>query len=89
MVLPFQLCLLVLMRSIEEQNGYPPVIPVIGLGTNELKVTKTGFMKALLYIMKSRWTIKCRKQRIFFFNRYCRRESKLPEMAVVLSISSL
>lgn len=76
------------MQSIEEQNGYPPVIPVIGLGTNELKVIKTDFMKALLYIMKSRWTIKCRKQRIFFFNRYCRRESKLPEMAVVLNISS-
>ena len=50
------------MRSIEEQNGYPPVI---GLGTNELKVIKTDFMKALLYIMKSRWTIKCRNREYF------------------------
>lgn len=33
-----------IITAIEGQNGYPPVIR---LGTNELKVTKTGFKKAL------------------------------------------
>lgn len=33
-----------IITAIEGENGYPPVIR---LGTNELKVTKTGFKKAL------------------------------------------
>lgn len=43
-----------IITAIEGENGYPPVIR---LGTNKLKVTKTGFKKALAYAIERGYII--------------------------------